>query len=112
MLKKEEREGKIKGVAVCRGALRKSHLLFVDDNIVFCRATIEESNRVIKNLEDYEGDLGQKINRGKTSHFFSKNTPKEVQKQVKQKFGAQIITHHKKYLGLLPLIGKGKPSIE
>ena len=112
MLKKEEREGKIKGVAVCRGALHKSHLLFVDDSIVFCRATIEESNRVIKNLEDYEGDLGQKINKEKTSHFFSKNTPKEVQNQVKQKFGAQIITHHKKYLGLLPLIGKGKPSIE
>ena len=71
-------------------------------------AIIEESNRVIKILEDYEGDSGQKINKEKTSHFFSKNTPKEVQKQVKQKFGAQIIRHHEKYLGLPPLIRKGK----
>ena len=27
---------------------------------------------------------------------------------MKQKFGAQIIQHHEKYLGLPPLIGKGK----
>lgn len=27
---------------------------------------------------------------------------------MKQKFGAQIIRHHEKYLGLPPLIGRGK----
>ncbi|XP_075655069.1 uncharacterized protein LOC142625268 [Castanea sativa] len=107
-LLKEEKEDTIKGVAVCRDAPRISHLLFANDNIVFCRATIEESNRIIKVLEDYEGDSGQRINKEKTSLFFSKNTPKEVQDQVKQRFGAQIIRHHEKYLGLPPLIGKGK----
>ena len=33
MLKKEEVAGNIKGVAVCKGAPRISHLLFVDDNV-------------------------------------------------------------------------------
>lgn len=48
MIKKEEREGQIKGVAVCRGAPRLSHLLFTDDSIVFCRALMEECDRLIK----------------------------------------------------------------
>lgn len=108
MLKKEEVAGNIKGVAVCRGALRISHLLFVDDSIIFCRATIEEGSRVLKVLADYEGDSGQKLNKEKTSLFFSKNTRREVQEQLKSQFGAQIIRHHERYLGLPPLVGKGK----
>ena len=59
-------------------------------------------------LEDYEGDSGQKLNKEKTSLFFSKNTNREVQKQIKEKFGAQIAQHHEKYLGLPPLVGKSK----
>ena len=38
----------------------------------------------------------------------SKNTNGEVQEQIKEKFGAQIVQHHEKYLGLPPLIGKSK----
>ena len=58
MLKKEESEGHIKGVAICRGALRVSHLLFADDSIIFCRASIAECERVLKVSEDYERDSG------------------------------------------------------
>ena len=108
MLKKEESYGHIKGVAVCRGAPRISHLLFADDNIVFCRASLKEASRVMKLLEDYEGDSGQRLNKEKTSLFFSKNTSREVQDQVKSLFGAQIIRHHERYLGLPPLVRKGK----
>ena len=79
MLKKEENKGNLKGVAVCRGAMRVSHLLFADDNIIFCRASVEDCDRVIKVLEDYENDSGQKHNKDKSSLFFSKNTKKEVQ---------------------------------
>ena len=67
MLKKEEVTGHIKGILVCRRAPRISHLLFADDSIVFCRATIEESNKVMKVLEDYESS--QKLNKEKTSFF-------------------------------------------
>ena len=52
--------------------------------------------------------LGQNLNKEKTSLFLSKNTSKEVQEQVKSQFGAKIIKHHEKYLGLPPLIRKGK----
>ena len=108
MLKKEESEGHIKGVAICRGALRVSHLLFANDSIIFCRASIAECERVLKVLEDYERDLGQKINKEKKALYFSKTMRREVQDQVKQRLGVEIVRHHEKYLGLPPLVGRGK----
>ena len=82
MIKKEEREGLLKGVAVSREASQISHLLFADDSIVFCRAFVEECDRLIKVLEDYEGESGQKLNKEKTSLFFSKNTQRETKEYV------------------------------
>ena len=108
MLKKEENEGYIKGVAVSRGAPSVSHLLFADDSIIFCQASILECERVLKVLEDYERNLGQKVNKEKTALHFSRDTSREVQNQVKQKFGAKIVRQHEKYLGLPPLVGRGK----
>nr|XP_023876772.1 uncharacterized protein LOC111989214 [Quercus suber] len=108
MLRKEEEQGYIRGVAVCKGAPQTSHLFFADDSIVFCRATLNEGSRVLKVLEAYEAESGQQLNKEKTSLFFSKNTKRETQDQVKQIFEAHVIQHHEKYLGLPPLVGKGK----
>ena len=69
---------------------------------------MDESRRVLRALEAYEAESGQQLNKEKTSLFFNKNTKREVQDQVKQIFGAQVIQHHEKYLGLPPLVGKGK----
>ena len=108
MLKREETEGKIKGVSVCCGAPQVSHLLFVDDSIIFCRASVSEGQRVMKVLADYEQELGHKLNKEKTSLFFSRNTNKESQEEIKELFRAQIIQQHEKYLGLPSLVGHGK----
>ena len=69
-----------------------------------------ECDRVMKVLEDYERVLGQKLNKDKASLYFSKNTERDVQDQVKQKFGAEIVRCHEKYLGLHHELegGKGK----
>ena len=85
-----------------------THLLFTDDRMVFCRATRDERDKVLKVLEDYEGDSGQKLNKEKNSLYFSKNTSREIKEYVKEKFGARVVQHHEKYLGLPPLVGKGK----
>ena len=69
---------------------------------------MDESRRVLRALEAYEAESGQQLNKEKTSLFFNKNTKREVQDQVKQIFGAQVIQHHEKYLGLPLLVGKGK----
>lgn len=107
MIKREVVLGNLNGVQVCRRAPQISHLLFTDDSIIFCKASIEENSRVIKILTDYERDSGQKLNREKASLFFSKNKKGEVQERVKDLIGAQIIQQHGKYLELPPMIRKG-----
>ena len=108
MIKKKEREGLIRGVAATRQAPRISHLFFADDSIIFCRATVAECEEVAKVLEVYEEESGQKLNREKTSLFFSRNTKDEMKEFAQGIFGAQIIQHHEKYLELPPLIGRAK----
>ena len=91
MLRKNENGGISRGIAVCRRATLVSHLLFADDCIVFGKASKEEGRRLLKILEVYERESGQKLKREKTSLFFSKNTKEEVKEDVKDMFGAQII---------------------
>lgn len=90
MIKREVNLGSLSGVKVRRGAPQISHLLFANDCIIFCEASIEGSSRVSKILTDYERDSGQKLNREKTSLFFSKNMERAVQEGVNDLFGAQI----------------------
>ena len=37
------------GISICRGSLRVTHLLFLDDSILFCKAGVEEC-RVLKQI--------------------------------------------------------------
>ena len=108
MFRREVRLERIKGVSVCRGAPQISHLFFTDDSIIFCKATLEEANQVSQVLKDYEKESGQKLNKEKTSLFFRKNMRSEMMEGVKKLFGAQIIRQHEKYLGLPPMVGRGK----
>ena len=91
MLQRDEADNNLRGIPVCRGAPWISHLLFPDDCIVFCKASVDEGRKITKILEKYEKESGQKLNKEKTSLFFSKNTIREVQEAVKDMFGAEII---------------------
>ena len=57
--------GDIKGYALCRNSPRLTHLLFVDDSLLFCRATEQECQKILDILEVYGGCSGQHINRAK-----------------------------------------------
>ena len=69
---------------------------------------MEECKQVALVLDTYEKESGQKLSRDKTSLFFSKNTSGEIQSFVKETFGAQIVQQHERYMGLQPMVGKGK----
>ena len=66
--------GEMKGVTICRGAPRLSHLFFADNSIIFCKATIEECNALQRILGVYEQALGQQLNRTKTALFLDRKS--------------------------------------
>ena len=98
----------MEGVAVCRGDPKLSHLFFIDDSLIFCKATISECESLQRIFQVYENASGQQLNRAKSSLFFSTNTSMEVQEDIQERFGAQVIKQHEKYLGLPSLVGRKK----
>lgn len=63
-------QGTIKGSVMTKGETSISHILFVDDNILFCKATKEEWEKVKMILNLYEKGFGQVVN-SKQRQFFS-----------------------------------------
>ena len=110
LIKSSVANGVMKSVAVCRGGPKLSQIFFADDSLIFCKASLAECEALQRILKVYEDASGQQLNQAKTSLFFSRNTPSAIQEEIKQRFGAQVIKQHEKYLGLPSLVGKNKTN--
>ena len=108
LIHKVKVEGLIQGVSICRNGPRVSHLFFVDDSVLFCRAKEEEYQKILDILAIYQRGSGQKINRDKTNIFFSSNTFHDTQVWIQQFLGVLTIRQYEKYLGLPALVGCAK----
>ena len=71
---------------------------------------MEECGKVLEILERYEEASGQKVNRSKTTLFFSKHTLVDVKHDIKVALGVPEIMLHEKFLGLPSFVGKGKKT--
>ena len=91
LINKAVSSGDIKGVSICRNGPKLTHLLFADDSLIFCRAKEDECLKLLEILAAYERASGQKLNRAKTTLFFSKSTSSEVQKVIKEALGVQVV---------------------
>lgn len=102
--------GSLRGVATCPRGPWISHLFFANKSIIFCQATKDDCSHLEQILETYEQASGQKINRERTSLFFSQNTAQELLEEIKQRFGEKAIRQQETYLGLPSLAGKSKKN--
>ena len=100
----------MEGIAICHEGPKLSHLFFADDSLIFCKTTISYCDSLQCIFQVYEKESGQQLNHAKTSLFFSTNTSREVQEEIKVRFGAQVIEQHEKYLGMPSLVGRKNKS--
>ncbi|XP_035544636.1 uncharacterized protein LOC118348020 [Juglans regia] len=108
LLNNSDLRGNTKGISVARHGLRVNHLLFADDCILFCRASVEEWRKMQDLLLIYEKASGQFLNKEKTAVFFSSNTSVEVKRKILVEGGAIVQGSYDKYLGLPTMVGRSK----
>ncbi|KAF5459101.1 hypothetical protein F2P56_023085 [Juglans regia] len=101
-------KGTISGVPLARGKVKMNHVFFADDSLLFCQANMKEWMGLNQILNGYEEASGQKLNRQKTTLFFSKNTKQPARNYIKQVTGLADSSNLEKYLGLPSLIGRSK----
>ena len=103
-------EGEVEGVSLCHNGPKISHLIFVDNNLLFCQAQIEDINTIQEILGKYEKASGQKTNSEKKNLFFSKGVPESSKDLLKNLLGVPKIKEYEKYLELPAVVGKRKKA--
>ena len=98
----------INGIKVAPGAPQVNHLLFADDSLLFFDATADMANRVENLLHKYCIASGQRINKEKSSIFFSKGCSEGVRHEIKLILSVQNEKLAEKYLGLPADVGRAK----
>lgn len=111
LIRKYEANKFLHGIKVCRKAPSLSHMLFVDDSYLFCKADQIEAEKVLEVLSSYEKASGQCINRGKSTVFFSSNIMQYNRESICQKLQIREADHTSKYLGLPNILGRNKSVI-
>uniref|UniRef100_A0A2N9GNM8 Reverse transcriptase domain-containing protein n=1 Tax=Fagus sylvatica TaxID=28930 RepID=A0A2N9GNM8_FAGSY len=108
LIRKAELAGLIHGISASRYGPKISHLFFADDSLLLSRASVAEVQHISSILEAYEQASGQKINKTKTSLYFSPNTPATTRTEICSILGVSAHAPNEKYLGLPVMIGKSK----
>ncbi|XP_059428496.1 uncharacterized protein LOC132162251 [Corylus avellana] len=108
LLTRADQKGFLRGVPTSKKGPRLNHLFFADDSLLFCRTNVTNWRQLTKLLEKYEKASGQKLNRAKTSIFFSKNTSAANKQQIVEAFGIPTSQRYDSYLGLSALVGRSR----
>ena len=95
---------------MCKNGPKISHLFFADDTLLFCRANRGDLDVIQGILVLYEKASCQKLNREKTTVFFSKATSEEKKLEIIEALGVSEVKEYEKYLGLPAVVGRNKKA--
>ena len=98
----------LEGFSLCEYGSKISHLLFANDSLLFCRASVEDVSKILEIFGKHEGALGQKVNANKTTIFFGGNVTDSTKLQVQSLLSVPKIKECEKYLGLPAVMGRHK----
>lgn len=107
-LTKADGDGILRGVPTSRQGPRLNYLFFADDNLLFCSVDLAHWHCLSKLLNNYEEASGQRLNKEKTTIFFSRNTPMETQSKILEVSKIPISQRYDTYLGLPALVGRSR----
>ena len=108
LIEREESLGLIHGIKMARMCPLISHLLFVDDVIIFSKANPSEARAILRCLNTYSTWSGQHINMSKSAIFFSKNCKSSTKDAVNGILHLTLIPSRAKYLGIPLFMHKSK----
>lgn len=106
-----EEDNSLRGIRIAPTAPSVNHLLFVDDCIIFSRASEQDSNAISRALRLYELSSGQKVNFEKTDISFSRGVPVDRRHHISSLLGVREVDIHARYLGLPTVVGRSKKVI-
>ncbi|KAL9679339.1 hypothetical protein QQ045_017197 [Rhodiola kirilowii] len=104
LLNKYKGLGLIEGIKICRRAPAVSHLLFVDDSLLFLRVTQSSISWIKTILSIYGTVTGLYVNFEKSEMMLSQNASLELIDHIRRTLGVKVVQNHAKYLGLLTVV--------
>jgi hypothetical protein len=93
------------GIKVATSAPTVSHLLFVDDSLLFFRANRESALEVKEVLQLYCNASGQQVNMDKSSIHFAKGVQNTLREEIMDTLHVHNVSLSEKYLGMPSDVG-------
>ena len=100
MLYLAQMQNHLQGVKVNQHAPSISHLLYVDDLMIFFfKVSFASCNKLSQMLINFSKLSGNQINRNKSFIWFSDNTPRHIQEKIAKLLRVKLVDKIGKYLG-------------
>ncbi|XP_057803087.1 uncharacterized protein LOC131018376 [Salvia miltiorrhiza] len=97
-------------MSFCRSMLFPTHLLYADDILIFCKASIRNA-KTIKHILEYYGELsGQVCSLEKSRIYFAKGVSSSMKRGINQVLNFTQGNDHITYLGAPLFVGKPRAS--
>jgi hypothetical protein len=100
LLQREVQQGNLHEIKICRRGSGISHLMFVDNTMIFMQISETQAEWVNLVLREYEKGTCQLINPAKCSIMFRAGCTEEDKEKVKDILKVENVAPEEKYLGL------------